>query len=256
MKVTFDKFYTNDDVARICVNNIDLSPYDLIIEPSAGGGSFSKLLNCISYDIEPTSDGIIKQDFLTLEKPKCKNLLIIGNPPFGERSKLAKAFIKKSIEIGASTIAFILPNTFNKLSNQKIFPVNWKLLKILPLNRDSFNINGTLYHVPCSFFVWSRTLEGLDLREKEITDFRDFEFLPRLSKEANFVLNGNSGKVRNPDMVTNPKSEHYIKGTEEVRNTLSSIPWEFNSSVNGGVAWIGKQDIIKQYLNFLSENKR
>ena len=54
-------------------------------------------------------------------------------------------------------------------------------------------------------------------------------------------------------MVTNPKSEHYIKGTEEVRNTLSSIPWEFNSSVNGGVAWIGKQDIMKQYLNFLSK---
>ena len=74
-----------------------------------------------------------------------------------------------------------------------------------------------------------------------------------MGKEANFVLNGNSGKVRNPDMVTNPKSEHYIKGTEEVRNTLSSIPWEFNSSVNGGVAWIGKQDIIKQYLNYLSK---
>lgn len=38
-----DKFYTQYNVATECINLIpDLDSYDLIIEPSAGNGSFSK----------------------------------------------------------------------------------------------------------------------------------------------------------------------------------------------------------------------
>ena len=254
MKVEHDKFYTNNNVVDWCLSKIDTSPYDLIIEPSAGAGAFSRKLNCIAYDIDPTptSNDIIKQDFLKIEKPSCNRLLIIGNPPFGERSSLAKAFIKKSIEIGAQTIAFILPNTFNKFSLQRVFPNNWKLIAVYPLGRNSFNIEGHIYHVPCSFFIWSCYLKGKDLREQEIKDFNDFEFLHRGDMTADFVLNGNSGKVRDLKEVTNPKAEHYIRGNPTIRNILSSIHWESHSSVHGGASWLGKQDIIKQYLKFIN----
>lgn len=40
-KDILDRFYTLPDVAAICIHQLDLSKYDLIVEPSAGNGSFS-----------------------------------------------------------------------------------------------------------------------------------------------------------------------------------------------------------------------
>ena len=255
MRIDNDKFYTKRSVAKECIDMIDLTKYDLVIEPSAGNGSFSDQLKCIAYDIEPEGKGIIKQDFFNLEKPDCKSLLIIGNPPFGNRSTLAKQFIKKSISIGAKTIAFILPDTFNKLSMQKVFPDDWKLIKIHKITDTCFMVGENEYHVPCSFFIWSKLIEGDNLREKEVGPCDDFSFLKRGDKTADFVLNGNNGKIKRVCDVTNPKAEHYIKGNEEVKKILSEIKWDFKSSVNGGVSWINQRDIIKEYKKILAKKK-
>lgn len=59
-----DKFYTKTDLVERLLKKLDLDIYDLIIEPSAGSGSFSDRLrdrNLISLDIDPESDYIIKQ---------------------------------------------------------------------------------------------------------------------------------------------------------------------------------------------------
>ena len=74
----------------------------------------------------------------------------------------------------------------------------------------------------------------------------------RGSKEASFVLNGNSGKIKDLNEVTNSKAEHYInvnEGFDEqtIRNRLSDLKFDFNSSVNGGNAWLGQQDILRAY---------
>ena len=59
--MSIDKFYTQVEVAKECIDLVpDLDTYDLIIEPSAGDGSFSSQLNCIAYDIEPENKNIIK----------------------------------------------------------------------------------------------------------------------------------------------------------------------------------------------------
>lgn len=88
MKLTNDKYYTPPDLARELIVKtirfIGAKNITDIIEPSAGNGSFSKWFkNCRAYDIEPEAEGIIKQDFLTLDLPYQKGRLIIGNPPFG-----------------------------------------------------------------------------------------------------------------------------------------------------------------------------
>ena len=92
-----DKFYTQKEVAKECIELIpNIDTYDVIIEPSAGSGSFSSQLKCIAYDIEPEGENIIQQDWLTTEPRKEKHILVIGNPPFGARSALAKSFIRHS----------------------------------------------------------------------------------------------------------------------------------------------------------------
>ena len=156
-----DKFYTKNTIVDKCIkifkNNILVEGNDIIIEPSAGNGSFLKKLedekyNIIGYDIEPEYNNIIKQDFLKL-KFKNKNNHFIGNPPFGRQSSLARKFIKLCCKNGKS-ISFILPKSFKKDSMKKSFDLNFHLIKEIDLEKNSFRINNKDIHVPCIFQIW------------------------------------------------------------------------------------------------------
>lgn len=256
--MSVDKFYTQVEVAKECIDLVpDLNTYDLIIEPSAGSGNFSSQLDCIAYDIEPEGDNIIKQDWLTTKPIKDKHILVIGNPPFGTRSSLAKTFIRHSQFIGAETIAFILPDTFSKLSNQSVslFPENWKLIVEHKLSNSNFTIQESTkpYYVPCTFYVWTKRDSNINLRQIKIEINEDFEFLPRGDQKADFTINGNSGKVKELYEVTNNKAEHYIKAkrksAEELKEIFKNLNYTFLSSVNGNNAWIGQQEILKAYAS-------
>lgn len=256
--MSVDKFYTQVEVAKECIDLVpDLNTYDLIIEPSAGSGNFSSQLDCIAYDIEPEGDNIIKQDWLTTEPIKDKHILVIGNPPFGTRSNLAKAFIRHSQAIGAETIAFILPDIFSKLSNQSVslFPKNWKLIVEHKLSNSNFTIQESTkpYYVPCTFYVWTKRDSSINLRQIKVETSEDFEFLPRGDENADFTINGNSGKVKELYEITNSKAEHYIKAkkksAEELKKIFKSLNYTFLSSVNGNNAWIGQQEILKAYVS-------
>ena len=126
MKLSLDKYYTQDSLAEYCINKTYEAlgnTWDRIIEPSAGSGSYLKYLpECtLAYDIKPEMTKIIEQDYLELELPYIKNTLIIGNPPFGRANKLSVKFIKKSLEFG-DYISFIQP--ISQLNNDRIAGVD------------------------------------------------------------------------------------------------------------------------------------
>ena len=65
-----DKFYTIPTYSKKCIDKMfnlyDKTSFDLIIEPSAGNGSFFNQLECdnkIGIDIEPENSNIIKMNF-------------------------------------------------------------------------------------------------------------------------------------------------------------------------------------------------
>ncbi|MDR0676162.1 MAG: hypothetical protein LBF97_03870 [Elusimicrobiota bacterium] len=251
-----DNFYTKKELAKYLTSIIkEKCKYKLALEPSAGDGSFSNLINCIAIDIDPKNKNIIKQDFLTFDK-SFKDLLVFGNPPFGKRSNLAKKFIKKSIKIGANYIAFILPSTFEKLNNQIVFPNDWKLIFKEKIPKDSFEKEGKTFDIPCIFYIWTNMDSKINLREENIkykTD--DFIFLQRGDNKADFVINGNNGKIKKLIEVSNPKAEHYIKclkDKENVINNFNKVKYTFFSSISGKNAWINQQEIIKEYINSTS----
>lgn len=269
MRDNLDRFYTKEAEAKRLLKEIDLDEYDLFIEPSAGSGSFSNLIdNCLAFDIEPTGENIIKQDFLQLTKdelPEFSNLLIFGNPPFGKRSSLAKQFIEHSIKLGATTIAFILPKIFNKRLNQTMFPDNWRLIKKVELNDSNFLLDNEEIFIPCSFYVWTKDEginSGVNLRQVKPSVPSEFTIVKRESPEAHFSINGNSGKVKELNKITNPKAEHYIRVNgqdfiseptieeiNKVKKLLKKLEFNFYSSVNGGVAWINREDIYRAWNN-------
>lgn len=185
---------------------------------------------------------------------------MVGNPPFGPRSSTAKEFIKHSRVIGAETIAFVLPDTFSKLTNQSktLFPEDWKLIVEHKLSDCDFQLeDGKSYYVPCSFYVWTKRQSNINLRQKKVAQSDDFIFLSRGDKEADFSINGNSGKVKEIENITNSKSEHYIKAknktVQELKEIFSKIEYPVLSSVNGGNYWIGQQDILKAYSNYINK---
>ncbi len=115
-----DQFFTPKHIAETCWNifrrvvSLELDDYQFV-EPSAGDGSFMKVLpkGSIGLDIEPRSAGIQKQDYLTW-KPSdttAKKYIVFGNPPFGLRGHLALNFINHSYAF-ADYVCFILPQLF------------------------------------------------------------------------------------------------------------------------------------------------
>lgn len=164
---TIDKFYTIKKTVIICIECVkqysNIKKNDLIIEPSAGNGSFipyiKKLTNNYKfYDIQPEHNEIIEQDFLTLDltyAKDAKNVHFVGNPPFGRQSKKAIIFIKKCCSV-ANTINFILPRSFKKDSMKKYFPLNFHLIKEINLPKNSFTVENKIYDVPCIFQIWKK----------------------------------------------------------------------------------------------------
>ena len=161
-----DKFYTNPEIASYCVTlfkkYFNLTKNDLIIEPSAGNGSFLESLNKINcrkcyLDIAPENNQIIEQDFLkfTVSKTKYK-IHVIGNPPFGKQSSTAIKFIKHAT-IFADSISFILPKSFKKDSLKSKFPLNFHLIHEYELPKNSFYLKNKLYNVPCVFQIWKKS---------------------------------------------------------------------------------------------------
>ena len=163
---TIDKYYTKENVVIQCIelikqHNIILKD-DIIIEPSAGNGSFINNIKSLSnnykfYDIEPEHKEIIKQDFLTFDyndiKNKYKQIHIIGNPPYGRQSSIAIKFIKRCCEF-ATSISFILPKSFKKDSMRKYFTLNYHLISEIDIEDNSFLVNNNECNVPCVFQIW------------------------------------------------------------------------------------------------------
>lgn len=172
-KIYLDKYYTGDELAEYCINKtfevIGKENITDIIEPSAGAGSFSNKLNCTAYDIEPEAEGIIQQDFLTLNIPYKQGRLIIGNPPYGESNNLYRKFYNKSIDIG-DYIAFIA--SISQLNNTR------QLYKFDLIYSEDLGIkeySGVNIH--CCFNIYKRPANGLNKRAvhklKDISLYRE-----------------------------------------------------------------------------------
>jgi hypothetical protein len=228
-----DKFYTNESIAKKCINTVgtkyNWDLWDLVIEPSAGNGSFLKQLptkKCIGIDIEPEHADIIKKDFLLYKllptKTPLNNILVIGNPPFGKVSSLAIKFFNHSAEF-ATVIAFIIPKTFRRVSVQNKLNLTFHLIldEDIPQSPPSFN---PPMMVKCCFQIWVKKEEIRDIIKLD-TFHKDWDFLPfgpldlngqpTPPKGANFAIRaygGKCGEIKESSLdELRPKSWHWIK---------------------------------------------
>ena len=261
-----DKYYTKPEVVNLCLKlikkYIQIKPDDLIIEPSAGNGSFisgikSLSNNCIFYDLEPENPEIIKQDFLTGNynelSSKYNNIHIIGNPPFGRQSSLAIKFIRKSCEF-CNSISFILPKSFKKDSLKQKIPLNFHLILESDLPEKSFLVDGIEHDVPCVFQIWKKKTNNRV--EPEKLEPSNFIFVKQIENPDISVrrVGVNAGYVDVNSVGKSIQSHYFIKFTtdkslDENIHRLSSIKYNFNNTV--GPRSISKQELIKEFIKVL-----
>jgi predicted RNA methylase len=263
---TIDKYYTKPSVVIQCIElvrkYITILENDLIIEPSAGNGSFIENIKTISdnykfYDLEPEHEEIYKQDFLKFDykeiKEKFTNIHIIGNPPFGRQASLAIKFIKRCC-LFSSSISFILPRSFKKESMKKSFENHFHLIYEIDLLENSFLVNDIETDVPCVFQIWKYRDE---IRNKiEVKTPLHFKFVKKEDEpDISFRRVGvNAGTITKSIHDKSFQSHYFIKFTnnktiDENIEQLKSIKFDFNNTV--GPKSISKPELINEFNKIL-----
>ena len=274
-----DKYFTKPATVDLCLKLIDLNKYDLIIEPSAGCGSFlSKLPKKISkgIDISPDIADVIKLDFysiekviklLQLEKNKEKKYLSIGNPPFGTSSGMAIDFFN-GCGVFSDTIAFIVPRTFRKISVTNRLSFDFSLTKELILPKNSFLImdpsSPTLtseYDVPCVFQIWDKTeVKRTKVESRSTSYFINFEKDIKKAKYAFRRVGAAAGdlyEISKSNRSMSAPSHFYINCEDSVAEIIRNLDWGYNSAKydTAGNPSISKNELIislEKYLTNLS----
>lgn len=271
-----DKFYTNIDYAKQCISELNLSKYDLIIEPSAGCGNFFYQINHPNkigldilpeknHDINNTTDNIICMDFFNYTpniNDKINKILVIGNPPFGKSCSTAIKFFNHAAK-WADTIAFIIPRTFRKISIQNKLDKNFHLIsdKDTPTNQCCFTPKMM---VKCCFQIWENGKEPRIIINLP-TKHPDWVFLshgpldtnnqPTPPKNADFVLRAYGGKIgqivkTNLDFLR-PKSWHWIKSKIDIDILISRFEKLDYSNSNNTARQnsMGRGELVNLYSN-------
>ena len=276
-----DKFYTQDHVAKQCFeflhSQLNISENAIYLEPSAGAGSFINLLShYIALDIAPEDDRIKKQDYLKYEVDK-ENFITIGNPPFGNRSKLAIDFFNKAATM-SDVIAFILPVSFMKWSVQKNLSSNFALYNYMYLEPESFSFNGEPYSIRTIFQIWvkkgSQYDNGTNLRlikQPPISheDFKIWQYnaTPEAVKyvEEDWKYATYRQGYHNYNQIFTRKDYNYIKEkmtadkkkqqfffikplTEEAENLILNMDFNALAERNTATPGFGKGDFVSYYI--------
>jgi predicted RNA methylase len=254
---TIDKYYTKKCVVDDCIGyikeHIDINEDDLIIEPSAGNGSFIEGIKSLSknyrfFDIEPENDEIIKQNFLEYVWESRKTH-VIGNPPFGRQSSTAIQFIKNACSF-ASSISFILPKSFKKDRMKKSFPLNFHLVYEIDLPENSFLVDGVEHNVETIFQIW----EKRDWKRAivESAEPENFVFVGKMDNpEISFRRVGVKAGAISASILDKSIESHYFikftngKSVKDNIDLLRNIEFHHNNTV--GPKSISKPELIVEF---------
>ena len=249
-----DQFYTNLDVAKKCIDTIDVSKYDIVVEPSAGMGAFYNQINHpkkIGIDIEPKWGWCIEQDFLQWDGDVFKDfglwpqpkVLTIGNPPFGRQGSLAMKFIKHA-SIFSTTIAFILPRGFKKRSVYDRVPLNFWNMNEIDIPENSFTYNGEPFDVPCVWIEYEKK-NKLRIKEKKLTP-TTFEFTTQENANVSIRRVGVNAGLTFPHTEVSTPSHYFIKvdNVDEFVNKVNKI--KFSDGDTTGPRSISKNELISK----------
>lgn len=269
-KEGLDKFYTVPQIAEHCLtvvgNYYSWLDWNVVVEPSAGNGSFLIRIPTdkrIGLDISPQHQDVIEQDFFTYKPEVSEKILVVGNPPFGKISSNAIKFFNHA-SLWASTIAFILPRTFRRVSVQNKLNLNFHLEHDEDIPTDPCSFEPEM-KVKCCFQIWTKRDNKREKIELETTH-EDWEFVnlgpkdekgqPTPPTTADFAIRaygGRCGEIRSENLEKlRPKSWHWIRSHVD-KNVLMERFEQLDYSLSENTARqnsIGRGELVRLYSEF------
>ena len=281
--IGLDQIYTKPAVASRCVRFLletldglaDLR-HDRVfyVEPSAGEGCFLDLLppdRRIGIDVDPRRPGILRHDFLTwsfedtIKDPR--RAVVVGNPPFGHRSKLAIRFFNRAATM-ANTIAFVVPVQFRKYSVHKNLSSEFRWIATLELEAPAFYTpTEPDYRLNAEFQVWTREanhhFEDMRLLSPPAIRHADFEMwqynntpgaLKVFEHDFDFAVprqgyQDYSRRETSADRCERTKQWILFKaGSPSVLDRLLGMDFAALSQNNTITPGFGKADVVKEYV--------
>lgn len=280
-----DQFYTKDEVALSCMRSVRevlataaiAEENVFYLEPSAGGGAFLRAISadwqsvCFGCDLDPHCEGVHRCDFLredvSRHLPSARTIVVVGNPPFGSKGKLASAFINRALEY-SQIVCFVLPIQFNKYSGHSQIVPQAKLVFNAPLPRECFVFNSRPYSVRACFQVWTTCdipLPDQRIRSAPRREHPDFEmFQYNCTEEAlkyfdrqvyrwDFAVPRQGFKdyrIRETDPNRLDRRIQWIffrAKNARVLSRLKKLDFEKLSQKNSTIPGFGKADVVEEY---------
>ena len=255
------QYYTDTQIAGGYVNKVlarfSDRPFDTVIEPSAGEGAFSRHLgpDCIALDIDPKAPGIEKADFLewtpTSPTGRC---LVIGNPPFGKKAALA--FLNHAAKF-ADVIAFILPTTFCKKTQQNRVDKNLHLVHEEEVPANAFTHDGKTVHVPCVLHIWMR---GPKPRVKHTLTTTHPHFERCNQEEAELVIRrvgAHAGLLKPLEKNWSAESNIFLRAAscsrDELKQRFARLDMAAHACNGAGGGSINMSEIVELYEELARE---
>ncbi len=270
-----DQWFTKPKIAKICIDKMfelgymDKNSY--CIEPSCGEGVFVDELkkvinpnNISAFDIDPKTEYALEQDWLKADYCMPDKAIVIGNPPYGKKGKLATQFINHSFTM-VDTVAFILPLTLStSWTAQHKIDSGLSLIFEMTLPKNSFIFEGKEVNVPSVFQIWKQQ-DGEHIKRhcrrllKPQTEHEDFETkiynkmptavkwlswdwdiaVKRNTKNGEYII---SGEIAS-------ENYHWILIKAKTKESLKKLIKIDYSKINDNkmTAGMGKADIVKAY---------
>jgi hypothetical protein len=263
-----DQFYTIPAIAERCIQHVGnryrWSDWRLVVEPSAGNGSFLTQIPTekrIGMDLSPQHPDIMRQDFFQYTPPQTEGpILVIGNPPFGKVSSLAIKFFQHAAQ-WSNVIAFIVPRTFRRISIHNKLPRSFHLIcdEDIPSEPCSFDPPMA---AKCCFQIWERRFHVRPLI-KLPTTYPDWEFMgfgpndeqgqPTPPIGADFAIRaygGACGEIVETGLENlRPKSWHWIAARIDrtvLRDRFQSLDYTVSQDTARQNS-IGKGELVRLY---------
>jgi len=273
MKRTVEKeqFFTAVSYASNCLDVVkahyELDRFKAIVEPSAGTGVFLELLQPLqvtALDIDPQHPAVALQDFLTWIPDLPRPVLMIGNPPFGQRGALAMKFLNRACEL-ADVVAFILPRSFKKYTFLE--RINPAFHLIDQIEGDEFtDIDGQRREIKTVFQLWERRAvvrvdeRGPDshpdfqLRHAHLSRITNEERLELVSK-FKFAIPQVGGKFlpKNSEGIRKGSWWFVFPKDDEVSKRFSMLNFDFCKDLNTAHTSLSKRDIVRAYLDVVNQ---
>ena len=276
-KDNLDKFYTIPAVSLSCLDVVaehyDWSSWDMVVEPSAGNGSFYTQIptsNKIGIDISPEHESVVQHDFLTYQPPTppSAKILVVGNPPFGKVSSLAIKFFNHAAE-WAHTIAFIIPKTFRRVSVQNKLNLSFHLVRDEDIQARPCAFEPPM-SVKCCFQIWTRhdTPRAIVTLPTTHSDWTFMKFGPKDDRNqptpptgADFAIRAYGGRCG--DIVVDgldtlrPKSWHWVKSNidkEMLIQRFNTLDYSISKDTARQNS-LGRAELVRLYQSSYSSTR-